>query len=196
VRHHTPRSHAALLLCCVAQKTKGARKMLPEVNWLAVLAAALSVFLIGGAWYSPLLFFDAWRRGAGLSDAQLQQGHPAAVFGGSFVLSFVSATVFAVFLGPAPEVGFATAAGFAAGLCWVASSFGINYLFEGKSLLLFLVNGGYHTVAVYFVRADSWALALRGGNKTPVQPQRVRLPDVLRSSGDHEFQPTRPPPLL
>jgi len=28
---------------------------------------------------------------------------------------------------------------------WVASSFGINYLFERKSLKLFLINGGYHT---------------------------------------------------
>ena len=40
----------------------------------------------------------------------------------------------------------ATAYGFCAGLCWVAASFGINYLFERKSFGLFLVNGGYHTV--------------------------------------------------
>jgi hypothetical protein len=37
-------------------------------------------------------------------------------------------------------------AGFAAGLSWVAASFGINYLFERKSLVLFLINGGYDTV--------------------------------------------------
>jgi hypothetical protein len=40
----------------------------------------------------------------------------------------------------------ALGAGFSAGLCWVAASFGINYLFEQKTLTLFLVNGGYHTV--------------------------------------------------
>ena len=28
----------------------------------------------------------------------------------------------------------------------VASSFGINYLFERRSLRLFLINGGYHTL--------------------------------------------------
>ncbi|NJO13074.1 MAG: DUF1761 domain-containing protein [Gammaproteobacteria bacterium] len=38
------------------------------------------------------------------------------------------------------------AAGLSAGLCWVAGSFGINYLFEQRSLRLFLINGGYHTV--------------------------------------------------
>jgi hypothetical protein len=28
----------------------------------------------------------------------------------------------------------------------VAASFGINYLFERRSLKLFLINGGYHTL--------------------------------------------------
>ena len=37
-------------------------------------------------------------------------------------------------------------AGFSAGLCWVASSFGINYLFARRSLRLFLIDGGYHTL--------------------------------------------------
>jgi hypothetical protein len=41
---------------------------------------------------------------------------------------------------------FGFAAGFSAGLCWVAASFGINYLFERRSLKLFLINGGYHTL--------------------------------------------------
>jgi len=50
------------------------------------------------------------------------------------------------FLGPRPAPMFATAAGLSAGLCWVAGSFGINYLFEQRPLRLFLINGGYHTV--------------------------------------------------
>jgi hypothetical protein len=118
----------------------------PEINWLAVVAAALSSFVIGGLWYSPAMFLKAWQRGAGLTDAQLQGGNPAKIYGGAFVLSLIAAAVFAMFLGPKPEIVFATSAGFAAGLCWVAASFGINYLFERKSLALFLINGGYHTV--------------------------------------------------
>jgi hypothetical protein len=131
---------------------------MPEVNWLAVLAAAVSAFMIGGIWYSPALFFKAWQRGTGLSDEQLQRGNPAKIYGGSLVLSIIAAAVFAMFLGPAPEVGFATAAGFAAGLCWVAASFGINYLFERKSLSLFFINGGYHTVqfTVYGLILGLW----------------------------------------
>ncbi|NJN40589.1 MAG: DUF1761 domain-containing protein [Gammaproteobacteria bacterium] len=119
---------------------------MPEVNWLAVVAAAVSSFVIGGLWYSPAMFLKAWQRGAGLTDAQLQSGHPGKIYGGALVLSLLAAAVFAMFIGPKPDVGFATSAGFAAGLCWVAASFGINYLFERKCLALFLVNGGYHTV--------------------------------------------------
>jgi len=120
---------------------------MPEINWLAVLAAAVSTFVLGGLWYSPAMFFKPWQRAAALTDEQLQKGgHPAKIYGGAFVLSLIAAIVFAMFIGPKPDVGFATAAGFAAGLCWVAASFGINYLFERKSFTLFLVNGGYHTV--------------------------------------------------
>ena len=44
------------------------------------------------------------------------------------------------------SLGAATAAGFSAGLCWVAASYGIAYLFERRPLSLWLINGGYHTL--------------------------------------------------
>jgi hypothetical protein len=119
---------------------------MPEINWLAALAAAVSSFVVGGLWYVPALFGKAWQREAGVTDEQIKTGNPVKIFGGALVLSVIAAVVFAMFLGPKPAVGFATSAGFAAGLCWVATSFGINYLFERKSLTLFLINGGYHTV--------------------------------------------------
>ena len=116
-----------------------------DVNILAVTAAAFSAFLLGGLWYSPILFGKKWQALAGLSDEDLQAANPAVKFGFSFLLAFVAAFVFAVFLGPEPALSFASGAGFAAGLGWVATSFGINYLFEHKSMGLFLINGGYHT---------------------------------------------------
>lgn len=118
---------------------------MPDVNWLAVLAAAFSAFLLGGLWYSPALFGKAWQRGAGLTDEQLKGGNPGKIYGGAFVLSLVAAATFAMFLGKLP-VGEATAYGFCAGLTWVAASFGINYLFERRPLSLWMVNGGYHTL--------------------------------------------------
>ena len=102
--------------------------------------------MVGGLWYSPVLFARVWQREAGLSDEDIKAGNPARIFGGAFLLSLVSAAVFAMFLGPAPSLQLGLGAGFSAGLCWVAASFGMNYLFERRSLGLFLVNGGYHTV--------------------------------------------------
>ena len=61
-------------------------------------------------------------------------------------MSFIAAFVFAMFLGPEPGVQFATAAGASAGLCWVAATFGINYLFAQRPFALWLIDGGYATL--------------------------------------------------
>lgn len=127
-----------------------------SINVWAVLAAAVSAFVLGGLWYGPL-FKHIWCREAGV-DPDKPNGHPARVFGGAFVLSLIAAAVFAMFLGPEPAPGFALGAGVAAGLCWVASSFGINYLFAGRSLTLWLIDGGYHTLqfALYGLILGLW----------------------------------------
>jgi hypothetical protein len=120
---------------------------MPEINIWAVFAAAVATFFIGGLWYSPVLFARVWQREAGISDERLRNGNQGLIFGLAFGLSVVAAFVFAMFLGPRPGLAFATGAGFAAGLAWVAASLGIIYLFERRSLKLFLINGGYVTAA-------------------------------------------------
>ena len=119
---------------------------MPEVNYLAVLAAAVATFVLGGLWYSPALFGKAWQREAGVSDEKMKSANMAMIFGLTFVLSLIAAWVFALFLGPRPPMALGLGAGFSAGLCWVAASFGISYLFERRSLKLWLINGGYHTL--------------------------------------------------
>ena len=116
-----------------------------EINWLAVFAAALSSFVLGGVWYSAL-FSKAWQRAAGLSDEQIKGGNMGLIFGGSFVLALIASASFAVFLGSDVDATTGAIYGLTAGLCWVSASFGINYLFERKSLALFVINGGYHTL--------------------------------------------------
>lgn len=116
-----------------------------EVNYLAVGVAGISAFALGGLWYGPL-FGKAWQRLSGVSEEAAKAASPVKVFGGSLVLSLIAAFVFAMFLGPDAELAFATGVGAAAGLCWVATSFGINYLFEQRPLGLWFVNGGYHTL--------------------------------------------------
>ena len=117
-----------------------------DVNWIAVILCAVSSLVLGGIWYSPMLFAKPWQRAAGLSDEQAASGNMAMIFGGAFLLSLVAAAVFAMFLGREMGLGPSVAAGASAGLCWVAASFAINYLFERRPLNLWLINGGYHTL--------------------------------------------------
>jgi hypothetical protein len=126
---------------------------MPEINVWAVLAAGVSSMVLGGLWYSPVLFGKARSAASGVTEAQQRSANMAKVMGTAFVLAVIGAAVFAMFLGPRPALGFATAAGLSAGLCWVAGSFGINYLFEQRSMRLFLINGGYHTVQYTLIGA-------------------------------------------
>jgi hypothetical protein len=68
---------------------------MPEYNIWAVLTAAVSGFVLGGLWYSPLLFAKAWQREAGISDEQLKSANMGLVFGLAFVLCLVASFVFA-----------------------------------------------------------------------------------------------------
>ena len=62
-------------------------------------------------------------------------------------MTFIAAAAMDMFLDPASmgQLGCAMA-GFCIGLVWVGGSLGINYLFEHKSLRLWFINAGYHTV--------------------------------------------------
>jgi hypothetical protein len=113
---------------------------------LAIAVAAVASFLLGGLWYSPAMFGKVWQREAGLTDEQIKSGNMLKIFGLSLLLALLAAWNFANFLGPRPSLAFGAGVGFSAGLLWVASSFGINYLFERKSFKLFAINGGYHTL--------------------------------------------------
>ncbi|HEU0307347.1 MAG TPA: DUF1761 domain-containing protein [Lysobacter sp.] len=113
-----------------------------DINWLAVVAAAVSAFLLGGIWYGPL-FKNAWCREAGI-DPNAAPGHPARVFGSAFVLALVAAFAFAVLLGPKPSLHLGLHHGALVGGAFVATSFGINYAFAQRSFKLWLIDGGYH----------------------------------------------------
>ena len=118
------------------------------INYLAVLVAALSTFILGGLWYSPLLFGRAWMRANNFTDADLQTFSKARMFGWSFVFSVVMSLNLAMFLaGPTTKVTWGMSAGALTGLGWVAMAIAIVGVFENKSWIYILINGGYMTVA-------------------------------------------------
>lgn len=126
------------------------------INWLAVVAASLSAFALGGIWYGPL-FKRAWCHAAGM-DPCSAPAHPARAFGAAFVASFIAAAAFAWIIGPAPGLRMAVIDGVVAGFALVAASFAINYAFAQRSLTLWLIDGGYHTLqfTLYGVILGLW----------------------------------------
>lgn len=119
-----------------------------NINYLAVLVAALSTFLIGGLWYSPMLFAKAWMRENGFTEEELKKGNMAKIFGLAFVLGLIAAFNLAMFLGEDTNAKTGAFYGFLAGAGWVATFIGTHYLFERKSFTLFLINAGYSIVAL------------------------------------------------
>jgi hypothetical protein len=119
-----------------------------ELNYLAILAASLSTFLIGGLWYSPAVFGKLWMKENGLKEEEMKNSNMVKIFGLAFVLGLISAINLAMFLGPESDPVMGAVWGFAAGFGWVATFVGTHYLFERKSFKLFLINAGYSVVAL------------------------------------------------
>ena len=119
-----------------------------QLNYWAVLVAALSTFLIGGLWYSPAIFGKAWMRENGFTEESMKGGNMTKIFGLAFFLALIAAVNLAMFMGPEnkPEMG--AMWGFLAGFGWVATFVGMHYLFERKSFTLFLINAGYSVVSL------------------------------------------------
>ncbi|KPW02410.1 hypothetical protein AN390_01789 [Pseudoalteromonas sp. P1-11] len=117
-----------------------------DVNFFAVLVAALSSFMLGGIWYSNAFFKNAWLECTGLTELDLQTAKPALIFGGSMVLALLSAVVLSLFLGKEAGMGEGAFTGFAIGLFWVGSSLGLSYIYEQRPIKLFIINAGYYTL--------------------------------------------------
>ncbi len=122
---------------------------MPHIRWLAVIISTVTAFILGGLWYGPL-FSKPWMREMGVGrDFKPQIARPV-LFGLAVVFNFVSALVFAAFVGPAPSFPLALGAGTAVGLAWVAPSIVIIYLFAARSVTLAVIDAGY-AVAQFFL---------------------------------------------
>ena len=114
------------------------------MNWLAVVVATVAFFVVGAIWYTAL-FGKVWQREVGLSDEQLTGVRTMMlIMGTCFVLEFiVCLTVGHMFdfLEPSDRAKMMIAVGLALGVMMPAT--GINYLYQRKTLKLFLIDAGH-----------------------------------------------------
>jgi hypothetical protein len=118
-----------------------------EVNYLAILVAALAAFVLGAIWYSPVLFGRLWLKAQGWGPERMDEmRHDVGrSYGISFVCYLVMASVLAMLFSFAGFLGAVDGLwlGF---LCWLgfAATIGLTrHLFSDKPISLYLIDAAY-----------------------------------------------------
>src|ERR1700681_4134536 len=140
----------------------------PAVNSLEVLVAAVVMFMLGGLWYSPVLFAKKWLALQGRSEEQERAQAAAAnmplMYISAFVCSLITAIVMAHILAHMASImptGAVHGAffGFMAWLGFVAPTTYATAMFSGKPKQLWLIDSTYYLVS--FVLAGTILAAWR-----------------------------------
>lgn len=118
-----------------------------EINFVAVILSALAAFFLGFFWYT-IIFAKPWHKEIGMGEKPegVQSPNMGMLLGGSFVLEVLMALALSYILGKDADAAKGLVTGGLVGLAVVGFAFGVNYLFEGKSLKHWLINAGYNTV--------------------------------------------------
>ena len=119
---------------------------LDGINWLAVVVSTVAAFGLGGLWYSNTLFGKTWLQEVGLTEEAVNSANMPRTFGTTFVLQFLAVTTLAALIGTEGSWLSGLQTGLVVSVFWVATAYGITYLFEQRSLRLFLINAGYNVV--------------------------------------------------
>ena len=124
---------------------------LAELNYLAIIAAVILSQLLGALWYSNALFAKSWLKELGITPTDIDK--KAALRGMLFgaLLSVFVFFIIAIILEAAEGFTWGNGAFFGFILSMLVSfQIAINYLYEGKSRKLFLINALY-TIITYTI---------------------------------------------
>lgn len=125
--------------------------LMSQINWLAVLAAAIAGFATGAVWYG--VFAKPWMAAAGLSQEDLTQS--PALYAGAFGLQLAMAFTIALVLvttGISTWLGGALL-GVALGIGVVTANKALNASFQGTDKRLVLIDGLHAATAFAFMGA-------------------------------------------
>jgi hypothetical protein len=137
---------------------------LPVVNYLAVLVAGIVIFVLGGLWYSPVLFARRWMALMGKTEEELKAagaGSMPILYLLAFLCGLVIAWAMAVVVNHFPPFTLARAAGLGL-FCWAGFAAPTSFataIFSSTPKPLWLINSAYN--AVSFVLAALIIVAWR-----------------------------------
>ena len=124
---------------------------LSDLNWLAVLVAALAYFAIGALWYAPPLFGKTWAAAGGMEIPDKGARPSPAIYLTPLVGSMLSAIALGMLAAATGSdtlqrgiaLGLVVAIGFAVAISFVTSQFESQ---KPKPMVWGAINAGYHVV--------------------------------------------------
>ena len=113
-----------------------------------ILVATFSAYILGGLWYSPVLFLNSWKKASGNPHIGEENGHSPWVFAFAFVMNLMSATALDHILPADATMEEAVRTALMVGIFFVFSAFGTTYSFSDKSMMLLLIDSLYHVAKI------------------------------------------------
>ena len=119
-----------------------------DINWLAIVVAALVNMAIGSVWYSKSLFGKEWAKLTGRKLQDMSGGGTGYVV--AAVGALLQAWIFAHFVRYAGSDTFwkGLVTGFWLWVAFVAVVAAVHLVFEGRSWMLWKINAGYFLVVL------------------------------------------------
>ena len=129
---------------------------LSDVNYLAVLVAALAYFALGAVWYIPPVMGTTWQKAGGIEVAEGEGPNPV-LFVGTYIAYAVAGLATALL---AVGTGSDTAAegvvlGLIVGVGFAFTAAGVSALYDRKPqpMVWWLVNGIFNVIGLVVVAA-------------------------------------------
>ncbi len=118
-----------------------------EINYWAVIVAAVAHMALGFLWYSPVLFGNVWMKAINLKKEDMKGS------AGPIVGSMILAIVIALVLGCLVQLtgSMDTTSGITLGVLIgiiIAATIGTNFLYENGKATLFYISVGYHFIGI------------------------------------------------
>ena len=133
---------------------------MPQLNYLSVFVAGLVIFLLGGLWYSPILFAKRWIALQGRTEEQMRADAAKANMPVMYFIAFVCGLIIAWGIAvlanhfmpgaPVSNVEWAMRGAKLGLFCWFAfvapTSFAMS-IFSNKPKALWVIDSGYNLVS-------------------------------------------------
>lgn len=114
-----------------------------NINYVAVLVAALAPLLVGFIWYSDSVFLKPWAKETGLSKKEIESKEGMEViFTSMIVLNLIASFILGLLMYGTEGVIDGLVFGSVVGLAFGAGQLGTHYLFARKTLKLFAIDAG------------------------------------------------------